>query len=41
MDLADYIKYLFCFCKNKTHGVRQNFHSGIIQSEVTLENLFA
>jgi hypothetical protein len=24
-----------------TYGVRQNSHSGIIQSEVTLEDLFA
>ena len=37
-DLADYMNFLTMVT---TYGVRQNSHSGIVQSEVTLDDLFS
>ena len=50
MDLARYMGFLSYFSNTRkavhltmvtTYGVRQNSHAGIVQSEVTLEDLFA
>lgn len=32
---------MWIFCTIITYGIRHNSHSGIVQSEITLEDLFA